>query len=34
VAFIPAAQAPGGQALVVVGSEISGTVSLYTVTPR
>jgi hypothetical protein len=34
VAFIPAAQAPGGQALVVVGSEISGTVSIYTVTPR
>ncbi len=32
--FIPAAQAPGGQALVVVGNEVSGTVSLYTVTPR
>lgn len=34
LAFIPAAQAPGGQALLVLGSEISGTVSLYAVTPR
>jgi len=33
VVFIPASESPTGQALLVMGNEISGTTALYSVTP-